>query len=259
MLANRLKHFLPEIITPNQSAFVPGRLISDNILIAYEITDYLRKKRRGNLGYAAIKLDMSKAYDRVEWNFLRRMMRRLGFDEAWIELIMNCVTSVSYRIKVNGELSHSFQPERGLRQGDPLSPYLFLLCTEGFSGLLNRAERDGLISGVKICRTAPNISHLLFADDSPILIRANREDATQLQHILEVYERCSGQMINKAKSAIMFSTNTKNSDREGVRGVLNITCETGNDRYLGLPVHVAKPKSEVFSYLKDRVWKRIQG
>jgi hypothetical protein len=160
---------------------------------------------------------------------------------------------------VNGVLSNNFKPERGLRQGDPLSPYLFLLCAEGFSALLNQAEREGLISGLKIRRTAPSISHLLFADDSLILIRANRGDATQLQHILEVYERCSGQMINKAKSAVLFSTNTVDSDRGDVRQVLNITQETGNDRYLGLPVHVGKSKSQVFAYLKDRVWKRIQG
>ena len=95
-------------------------------------------------------------------------------------------------MKVNGELSHKFQPERGLRQGDPLSPYLFLLCAERFSALLKRVERDELISGVKICQAAPSISHLLFADDSLILIRANREDATQFQGILELHERCSG-------------------------------------------------------------------
>lgn len=129
----------------------------------------------------------------------------------------------------------------------------------GIFTLLNQAEREGLISGLKICRTTPSISHLLFADDSLILIRANRGDATQLQHILEVYERCSGQMINKAKSAVLFSTNTVDSDRGDVRQVLNITQETGNDRYLGLPVHVGKSKSQVFAYLKDRVWKRIQG
>lgn len=223
------------------------------------MTHFLLKKKKGSTGYAAIKLDMSKAYDRVEWNFLSQMMKRLGFCQGWIQLMMKCVTSVKYQIKVNGALSQAFIPERGLRQGDPLSPYLFLLCAEGFSALLSRAEVDGLISGVKICRNAPSISHLLFADDSLILIQAKGEDATQLRGILELYERCSGQMINKSKSAILFSPNTADDDRAAVKLILDIQKETMSEKYLSLPVHIGRSRTKAFSYLKDRVWKKIQG
>lgn len=247
------------MISPSQSAFVPGRLISDNILIAFEITHFLLHKRDGDAGYAAVKLDMSKAYDRVEWVFLEKMMSRLGFAEQWINLIMECVTTVSYQVKVNGALSDSFKPERGLRQSDPLSPYLFLLCAEGFSALLYQAEQENRIAGMKICHGAPSVSHLLFADDSLILIRANEGDAQQLQEILDLYERCSGQMINKAKSAILFSKNTKASRKKEVCDTIQVTKETMSERYLGLPVHVGLSEGNTFAYLKDRIWKRIQG
>lgn len=259
VLANRLKVILPSIISPSQSAFVPRRLISDNSLIAYELLHYMRNKRRGNAGYAAIKLDMSEAYDRVEWNFLRNMMTRLGFSPTWVELIMKCVQTVKYKVKLNGCLTEEFVPERGLRQGDPLSPYLFLLCAEGFSILLQKADNDGHIGGLKICQGAPSISHLLFADDSLILIHANGEDAAKLQGILDLYEECSGQMINKDKSAIMFSKNTCNSKKTVVMHKLGICRESFNDKYLGLPIHVGCNKSQVFGFLKDCVWQRIQG
>ena len=102
VLANRLKCILPDIISPSQSAFVPGRMITDNVLLAYEMVHFLNSRRKGGKELAAVKLDMSKAYDRVEWPFLVMMMKKLGFEERWIQLIMKCVTTVSYRIKVNG-------------------------------------------------------------------------------------------------------------------------------------------------------------
>lgn len=259
VLANRLKKILPEVISQSQSAFFPGRLISDNILVAYELTHYMRQKRNGETGYAALKLDMSKAYDRVEWGFLKDMMLKLGFNQEWTQLIMKCITFVTYRIRVDGELIEVIQPERGLQQGDPLSPYLFLLCAEGFSALIRKAEEEGSLQGVRVCQGAPSVSHLLFADDSLILCRVDRRDAQQLQSILQVYEECFGQMIYKDKSAVMFSRNTSAAKKGDFMRELNLQRETINDRYLGLPVHVGMSKTKMFAYLKEKIWQRIQG
>jgi hypothetical protein len=245
VLANRLKVFLHDIIYPNQSAFVPGRLITDHVLVAYEMTHYLQNKRRGEEGYCALKLDMSKAYDRVEWDFVEIMLRQLGFDEALVEILMRCVRSVKYRIKINGELTQVITPQRGLHQGDPLSPYLFLICAEGFSSLLHHAKRNDMIKGIRICNGAPSVSHLLFVDDSLILMKATSSNASCLRDVLDLYEACSGQQINKEKSSIMFSKNTKVRARGILKEILEVQSETVNERYLGLPVYISRSKKKL--------------
>jgi hypothetical protein len=153
----------------------------------------MQNRRRGEEGYAALKLDMSKAYNRVEWQFMEKIMRKMGFHERWITIIMKCISTVTYRIKVNGGLMEQIIPSRGLRQGDTLSPYLFLLYAEGFSASINDAEARGRIHGVSICAGAPSITHLLFAYDSLLLLKANEENAAHLRHVLQIYETCSGQ------------------------------------------------------------------
>ena len=135
-IANRLKKILPKLISESQSAFMLDRLITYNILVAFETLHHLKNKRQGKTSFVALKLDMSKAYDRVECVFLEKVMKKLGFNDKWIALISTSIRSVSFSVMVNGEPHGLFHPNRGLRQGDPLSPYLFLLCAEGLHSLI---------------------------------------------------------------------------------------------------------------------------
>ena len=119
VLANRLKKILPNIISKHQSAFTKNQSIFDNILVAFETLHSMKKHKTGKTGYIVVKLDMSKAYDRVEWAFLEEIMRKLGFEERWITLMMAFMKLVSYLMLVNGELKGLIRPSRGIRQGDP--------------------------------------------------------------------------------------------------------------------------------------------
>ena len=131
-----------------------------------------------------IKLDMSKAYDRVKWCFLEKIMSKMGFDNKWIKLIMSCINSVSYSILINGEAHGCTTPTRGLCQGDPLSPYMFLLYAERLTALIVEAERRRQISSISICRGSPTITHLLFADNSVIYRKSSEQESIELSAIL---------------------------------------------------------------------------
>ncbi|KAK2652879.1 hypothetical protein Ddye_012735 [Dipteronia dyeriana] len=148
--ANRFRKVLDSIIADTQSAFIPGKCIMDNAMIGFECTNALRKKVYGKKkGFMSLRLDMSKVYDRVEWSFSEGMMKRMGCSERWISLIMDCVSSVRYFFTLNGKFKGDVKPTRGLRQGDPISPYLFLICAEGFLSLISLAERSDDFSGFR--------------------------------------------------------------------------------------------------------------
>ncbi|KAK9995712.1 hypothetical protein SO802_020398 [Lithocarpus litseifolius] len=171
-IVNRLKKILPFIISDIQSAFVHGRLITDNVLLAFETMHHISMKKGGKMGEMTLKLDMNKAYDRMEWGCLDKIMERLGFDSKWRSLSMLCISFVTYSIKINGKPTGHITPSRGICQGNPLSPYLFLLCAEGLSTLIQQAVGRGQLDGIAVCHGGPKLSHLFFADDSLIFCKA---------------------------------------------------------------------------------------
>ena len=164
---------------------------------------------------------------------------------------MTCVSTSSYSIHINGKAFGNITPSRGLRQGDPLSPYLFLLCAEGFTALLAKAEAKGRLHGASIGRRAPTISYLLFVDDSLLFCRATQEEVWGISNILQLYAASSGQCINFEKSSVYFSSNTKGVQRETIKSELGVNEVDRFKSYLGLAKYC------IFSFLKDRVWKKI--
>ncbi|KAL0409377.1 UNVERIFIED_CONTAM: putative mitochondrial protein [Sesamum radiatum] len=197
-------------------------LITDNVLVAYEINHYLAHKYGGSVGHAALKLDLSKTYDRVEWNFLERVLVKLGFHPDFISLILISVSTTSYSIVLLGQIFGYSHPERGLRQGDPLSPYLFLFCAEALSHLISKAEANGELRGIAISRYGPRVSHLLFADDTLIFGQATSEALHCVGRVLKLFEKASGLTVNLEKSSMAFSRNISNAHSLALANILSV-------------------------------------
>jgi hypothetical protein len=254
LLGRRLSCLLPKLITKNQSAFVQGRSIFDNIALAQEITREIGKRGKGS--NVMFSLDMLKAYDRLEWDFLLAVLRKFGFAERWVVLIQACISSCSYSVVFQGIVKGYFIPSRGLRQGDPLSPSLFILAQD----VLSRA----LIHGIKkeelfVTTRAACPSHLMFADDIVIFANAKRKSIVNFMTVLDQYQRCSGQKLQLEKCKFFLPTS---APRERVRVVRDTTLFSRGTFpliYLGVPVGPGKCLTSHFQTLIDRVQAKAQG
>ncbi|XP_075101885.1 uncharacterized protein LOC142177309 [Nicotiana tabacum] len=208
VLHDRLEIFLPSLIAPNQSGFVKGRSIFENILLTQEIVTDIRL--RGKPANVVIKLDMAKAYDRVSWKYLLYVLRKMGFSEHFINMVWNLMSNNWYSVLVNGQSSGFFKSTRGVKQGDPLSPALFILSAEVLSRSLNKLLEDKSFVGFGMPKWSDSLNHLAYADDTIIFASAYPPSLSKIMAVLGNYEKISGQMINKDKSSYYMYSKVAN-------------------------------------------------
>ncbi|XP_074298919.1 uncharacterized protein LOC141629897 [Silene latifolia] len=256
-IALRLRKITESIIGQNQNAFLPGRLISDSGFLAHELLSYINQRRRGTRCFGALKLDMNKAFDRVSWPFLFHVLKLFDFPKAFRRLLKSCVRTTSLQVLINGSPSARIFPHCGLRQGDPISPYLFILCMEILSLMVIKAESQRSIEGIKLSRNSPAISHLLYADDALLCFHLSSSSCESLRDILISFGNISGQMINHQKSYIKFSPNTPDDFREHVTNILKVPSKQNFGLYLGAPIDLGRKKTSAFQFILDKISTKI--
>lgn len=199
----------------------------------------MKNKRTGRVGFVGTKPYVAKANDRLEWNFVRTIMVTMGFPNSIVNSIMNCITTVTFSILINGNRMEEFKPQRGVRQGDPLSSFLFMISAEGMCALFDNATRMKKIQVFKVASTAPGFTHICFADDSILFFRAKESDYKEVAQILKIYEEASGQLVNLDKSGIWFSRNTSHNAKILARQYHKINTMINFGNYLGLPLFLS--------------------
>ncbi|KAJ6813372.1 uncharacterized protein M6B38_143775 [Iris pallida] len=258
ILSDRLATVLPLIISREQTGFVKGRSIHENISLAHEIISNIDKKITG--GNIAIKLDMSKAYDRVSWRFLIKVLHKLEFNWTWINLIYRAISNCWYSVTVNRCRGGFFRSGRGLRQGDPISPALFIIAHDALGGHISNLSLGRHIKNFAGRIDELNISHLFYADDSLIFMNGDINCVEALMRTLQKYTDISGQVINYSKSSLITSQKLHMSVQADI-----IATATGFTKaalpilYLGVPLFHGRAKFHYFQELINKFEKKLSG
>ncbi|XP_021773155.1 uncharacterized protein LOC110737090 [Chenopodium quinoa] len=200
---DKLKPFLNKLINPLQSSFIKGRGIEDNVIVIKEIAHIFNKAKKGK-NITALKLDLSKVYDSLEWSFIENTLIAFNFPSSIITLIMSCISTPRISVLWNGEITKEFVPSRGIRQGDPMSSYIFVLCLERLSNMIEASVNEKRWKSIKISKNI-SISHIFYADDVFLFCHASSNNIKEMMDILNRFGDLSGLRINLAKSSLICS------------------------------------------------------
>lgn len=201
IIANRIKPLLPDLISEEQSGFVAGRQILDGILLVNEVAHSLRTTKKPRM---LIKLDLAKAFDKINWEFIKAILTAFGFGDNLIQWIMGMISSSFFSILINGTPSKCFSPTRGIRQGDPLSPFIFVLAAEGLGRLIKQRILTGRLKGLNLHWGSETQSHQQFVDDTMLMAHPAVQEAKELKSTLSLFAEASGVEANPGKSSIYF-------------------------------------------------------
>eukprot|EP00253_Pinus_taeda_P030665 PITA_30665 len=256
IIAMRLQPLLPYLISENQGGFLSNRQIHDTITLVQEaIHSSTSRQEKGFV----LKLDLANAFDWVRHSFLFVVLKKMGFNSSFINTIAACISGPWISPLINGRPCEAFQSSRGLRQGCPLSPYLFILMEEPFSKALDHNRRFGHITGIKFGNGVKNINHSQFADDTLLIGGASTTIARHFKTLLDQYMDYSGGAVNFHKSCV-YGWNISNQTTHNIANIFGVTYKTKWDHfsYLGMPVSLGPLKAETWNEIIDKVKMKVQ-
>ena len=257
VLTNRLRVVLDRLISENQNSFVSGRQILDFVLIANECVD---SQRKGSVPGVICKLDMEKAYDHVNWEALLYLLDRMGFGVKWCKWIRTCISTIQFSVLINGSPTDFFGSSRGLRQGDSLSPLLFLILMEVFSRMLRRVEGAGLIRGFNLEGRrdgGERVSHLLFADDTILFCDADVEQILHIRLLLLSFQVVTGLKVNVHKSEMVPIGEVV--DVHALAEILGRRVGTLPMSYLGMPLGASHNSPSIWNPILEKIERKLAG
>jgi len=250
ILADRLACITSRIISVEQRGFVRDRNISDCIILASEAINSIDKKQYG--GNWALKVDIAKAFDTLDWNFLIMVLNNFGFSTSFINWILAILHSAQLSILVNGKAVGFFSCSRGVRQGDPLSPLLFCLAEEVLSRAISASCARGKFIPMSYCRGTFLPTHVLYADDILIFCIGLKSNIRELLSIFKKYSEVSGQVINNAKSRF-YTSSMSVSRKHMIANMLGFNMGAVPFMYLSCPIFHGKPKAIHFRTITDKI------